>query len=150
MRAISCFWSFRGAFEGGFRRGLLGCLLMFCSPVVAVDPLPPHIETAPLPVREAYMERIGRESLREKIEVGRERYAERVERKKALIDAVRRRAQTRTRSLEEIRTQMSGGSEASTTESGARRWTGMIWLAGFGAFLMLMLRRIMAGRWHFD
>lgn len=141
--------------EGGFP-----CLIlmatMFGPTAFAVDPLPSYIEESPLPVREAYMERVGRESLREKIEVGRERHAKRIEQKKALLQSIRNRAEARARALDEVRRHLSGEpaanilGQAPASGTRGRRFAGAIALIGFGAVVMLSLHRIMSGRWNVD
>jgi HPt (histidine-containing phosphotransfer) domain-containing protein len=81
-------------------------LLAAALPVFAIDPLPPEIERASPQVQAAYRDRVGREALRQKLLVGRQRYEQRREFKRTLNDNLRQEAHSRQ---EAIREQMQPG-----------------------------------------
>lgn len=58
--------------------------LYFCPTAWAADPLPPDIEAAAPDVQARYIERMGRESLEEKLKLGRLRHEDRVATRKAI------------------------------------------------------------------
>ena len=79
----------------------IASLTLGVATVSAVDPLPPHIESADEEVKLAYIERTSRESEERKIEVGIRRHKERMLYKSQLannqrVEAMERLAQRRT------------------------------------------------------
>jgi hypothetical protein len=70
-------------------------ILLVVEPLAAIDPLPPHIEAASEEVRNAYIERLAQESLKEKLEVGKERYDSRMQFKSETVQHMRDEAQER-------------------------------------------------------
>lgn len=74
--------------------GVLTFLLMVPT-LDAVEPLPPHIETASEEVRNAYIERLAQDSLKEKLEVGQERYDQRMQFKSEIVQHMRSEAEER-------------------------------------------------------
>ena len=75
--------------QGQVRWGLCCGLLFFVmsiAPGWAVDPLPPDIEQASPEVKARYLEMTSRQSLEEKMKVGRERHRERVQLRQSLHD----------------------------------------------------------------
>jgi hypothetical protein len=70
-------------------------ILLVVEPLAAIDPLPPHIEAASEEVRNAYIERLAQESLKEKLEVGKERYDSRMQFKSETVEHMRAEAQER-------------------------------------------------------
>lgn len=79
----------------------------------AVDPLPPHIEAASEEERNAYIERLAKDSLKEKIEVGQERYDQRMQFKSETVEQMRSEAQERIRIIRSERENL----EISDTET---------------------------------
>jgi hypothetical protein len=61
----------------------------------AAQVVPHRLTNAPPAIRKAYLEREGQESLREKLEVGRQRYQQRLQYKQDLVRLMRQQAQER-------------------------------------------------------
>ncbi len=80
-----------------------GLLLISLISVQAVDPLPEHIENASEEVRNAYIERLAKESLEEKIEVGKERHEQRMRFKNETIQHMRSEAEERIKVIRKAR-----------------------------------------------
>ena len=82
--------------QGRYRLSLFVLTLILMVPTIeAVDPLPPHIEAASEEVRNAYIERLAQDSLKEKLEVGKERYDSRMQFKSETVQHMREEAQER-------------------------------------------------------
>ena len=72
-----------------------GFILAFSPCLRAIDPLPAELENAPLEVQAAYRDKVARESEAQKLEVGRQRYAQKMAFKQALADNIQAEAATR-------------------------------------------------------
>lgn len=101
-----------------YRLALCGLtILLMVEPLAAIDPLPPHIEASSEEVRNAYIERMAQESLKEKLEVGKERYDSRMQFKNETVQHMRSEAEERIKiiradrdSIENSEIQQSSGS----------------------------------------
>jgi hypothetical protein len=92
-------------------------LILMVPTIEAIDPLPPHIEAASEEVRNAYIERLAQDSLKEKLEVGKERYDSRMQFKSETVQHMRSEAEERIKiiradreSIENSEIQQSSGS----------------------------------------
>ena len=70
-------------------------LMIFASPIMAVDPLPLELENAPLKAQTAWREKMGRESQQEKAQVAQQRFDQRLVFKQGLMAQVHREAADR-------------------------------------------------------
>lgn len=70
-------------------------LMIFASPIMAVDPLPPELENAPLKAQTAWREKMGRESQQEKAQVAQQRFDQRMVFKQGLMAQLHREAADR-------------------------------------------------------
>jgi hypothetical protein len=60
-------------------------LMLIATRVAAIDPLPLELENAPLDVQAAWRDQMGRESERQKLQMGKEHYDKRLAFKQALM-----------------------------------------------------------------
>ena len=72
-----------------------GFILAFSPWLRAIDPLPAELENAPLEVQAAYRDKVARESEAQKLEVGRERHAQKMAFKQALSENIQTEAAAR-------------------------------------------------------
>lgn len=79
----------------GLRLLIPAILMILASPIMAVDPLPPELENAPLKAQAAWRERMGRESQQEKQQVAQQRFDQRMIFKQGLMAQVHREAADR-------------------------------------------------------
>lgn len=93
-------------------------ILLMVEPLAAVDPLPPHIESASEEVRNAYIEHLAQESLKEKIEVGKERYDSRMQFKSDTVQHMREEAQERINIIRADREKISNSAFQEPVRSG--------------------------------
>lgn len=68
---------------------------MLSSHAVAVDPLPPELENAPLKAQAAWRQKTGRESQEERTQVAQKRFEQRMAHKQTLMAQVHREAAER-------------------------------------------------------
>lgn len=67
--------------------------------VLAIDPLPPSVQNASPEVQKAYREKLAQESLHDKLEVGKQRFAERQQYRQGITAMMRHEAAVRNEAL---------------------------------------------------
>lgn len=112
----------------------LGC----APPGQAVDPLPPNLEKAPLEVRARYWDQMGRQSLDQKIQAGRQRYQKQAAFQRSIAQQLKASSSTR---LASIRRERAGQEEPSATSPRKRSKT--LVLTGISLLVVgLLWRRV--------
>ena len=95
-----------------------GFILAFSPCLRAIDPLPAELENAPLELQAAYRDKVARESEAQKLQVGRERHAQKMAFKQALSDNIQTEAAARRAIyLEQVRAQEQ---VPATSQNGSR------------------------------
>lgn len=117
---------------------LLACLGIFTAARAAV-PVPPEVERSNAEVQASHMSLQAEESLKEKLEVGKERYEQRKDYRSALVTNLRVNADQRREVI------LGQGPSAAASSGTARRinWAlPAFWLmCGVGAFLLVRFVR---------
>ena len=115
--------------------------------LLAIDPLPPELEKAPPEAQRVYRERLARESLEEKIAVGKKRYDERMRYQQKLVAGVRREAELRE---EAIFTQIdSQSAPVDSSVTAPQAFVGKLtFLCILGVFGYLVSSRVIKGLWY--
>ena len=116
------------------------CFILTCR---AVDPPPPEILKAPLSEQLKYLEKVGRESTRERSKVARQRYEEKQQYRQAVAAQLDRELSEQR----ELMIAQSKPSDESSGASGAIRGLpgssskGRVWAFMLFAALLLMIHR---------
>ena len=115
--------------------------------LLAIDPLPPELEKASPEAQRVYRERLARESMEEKIAVGKKRYDERMRYQHKLIEGARREAELREKAIFSQIDSQSAPVESSVPAPQA--FFGKLpLLCILGVFGYLVSSRVIKGLWY--
>lgn len=124
-----------------FRACAAAILLLFAFRVAAVDPLPPELERASPAAQAAWWDKMGRDSERDKIEVGKKRYEQRLAFKQTMMSHLQADAQARRDEILNVQSVGADTGEA-LPASGTMRNVILFGLI-FGTAAYLVRRRLM-------